>query len=113
MQRISFPPAHPGGTISTMGLMLDRPADNISTDTIPDGQAVTAVYHAGSFSGSWPSMMEITVRTELAERTLDLTVTEQNTGQVADAGGRGVASGLRAGGRSRGCADRHSVDHEG
>src|SRR6185437_2244983 len=74
-ERLSFPPAHPGGTISTMGLMLDRPADNISTDTIPDGQAVTAVYHAGSFSGSWPSMMEITVRAEMAGRTLDLTVT--------------------------------------
>jgi galactose mutarotase-like enzyme len=87
--RISFPPAHPGGTISTMGLMLDRAADNISTDTIPDGQAATAVYHAGSFSGSWPSMMEITVRTELAERTLDLTVTEQNTGQVPTPAGVG------------------------
>ena len=87
--RISFPPAHPGGTISTMGLMLDRAADNTSTDTIPDGQAATAVYHAGSFSGSWPSMMEITVRTELAERTLDLTVTEQNTGQVPTPAGVG------------------------
>src|SRR6202012_5427999 len=79
--RISFPPAHPGGTLSTMGLMLDRAADNVSTDTIPDGQAATAVYHAGSFSGSWPSTMEITVRAELAGRALDLTVTEQNTGQ--------------------------------
>jgi galactose mutarotase-like enzyme len=87
--RISFAPAHPGGTISTMGLMLDRAADNLSTDTIPDGQAATAVYHAGSFSGSWPSMMEITVRTELAERTLDLTVTEQNTGQVPTPAGVG------------------------
>jgi galactose mutarotase-like enzyme len=88
-ERLSFPQAHPGGTISTMGLMLDRPADNITTDTIPDGQAATAVYHAGSFSGSWPSMMEITVRTELAERTLDLTVTEQNTGQVPTPAGVG------------------------
>ncbi|HXS11726.1 MAG TPA: hypothetical protein VN734_03420 [Acidobacteriaceae bacterium] len=88
-ERLSFPPGHPGGTISTMGLMLDRAADNISTDTIPDGQAATAVYHAGSFSGSWPSMMEITVRTELAERTLDLTVKEQNTGQVPTPAGVG------------------------
>jgi galactose mutarotase-like enzyme len=88
-ERLSFPPARPGGTISTMGLMLDRPADNISTDTIPDGQAVTAVYHAGSFSGSWPSMMEITVRAELAGRTLDLTVMEQNTGQVPTPAGVG------------------------
>src|SRR6185437_3109194 len=52
-------------------------------------QAATAVYHAGSFSGSWPSMMEITVRTELAERTLDLTVKEQNTGQVPTPAGVG------------------------
>jgi galactose mutarotase-like enzyme len=88
-ERLSFPPGHPGGTISTMGLMLDRPADNISTDTIPDGQAATAVYHAGSFSGSWPSAMEITVRAELAERTLDLTVKEQNTGQVPTPAGVG------------------------
>jgi aldose 1-epimerase len=88
-ERLSFPPAHPGSTISTMGLMLDRPADNINTDTIPDGQAATAAYHAGSFSGSWPSMMEVTVRTELAERTLDLTVTEQNTGQVPAPAGVG------------------------
>src|ERR1700759_3883384 len=69
--------------------MLDRPADNISKDTIPDGQAGTASYHAGSFSGSWHSMMEITVRTELAECTLDLTVTEQNTGQVPTPAGVG------------------------
>lgn len=88
-ERITFPPMHPGSTISTMGLMLDRPADNISTDTIPDGQAVTAVYHVGSFSGAWPSMMDITVRAELAERTLDLTVTEQNTGQVPTPAGVG------------------------
>ncbi len=88
-ERITFPPMHPGSTISTMGLMLDRPADNISTDTIPDGQAVTAIYHAGSFSGQWPSMMDVTVRAELAERTLDLTVTEQNTGQVPTPAGVG------------------------
>lgn len=88
-ERITFPPMRPGSTISTMGLMLDRPADNISTDTIPDGQAVTAIYHAGSFSGQWPSMMEVTIRAELAERTLDLTVTEQNTGQVPTPAGVG------------------------
>lgn len=88
-QRITFPPMRPGATESTMGLMLDLPADNISTDTIPDGQAATALYHAGSFSGEWPSMMDITVRAELAERTLDLTVTEQNTGQVPTPAGVG------------------------
>lgn len=88
-ERITFPPMRPGSTISTMGLMLDRPADNVSTDTIPDGQAATAIYHAGSFAGSWPSMMDITIRVELASRTLDLTVTEQNTGQVATPAGIG------------------------
>jgi galactose mutarotase-like enzyme len=88
-QRITFPPSRPGSTLSTPGLMLDRPADNVSTDTIPDGQAVTAVYHAGSFSGAWPSMIDITVRGELSGRTLDLMVTEQNTGQVSTPAGIG------------------------
>jgi aldose 1-epimerase len=87
--RITFPPMRPGATISTMGLMLDLPSDSINTDTIPDGQAATALYHAASFSGAWPSTMEITVRAELAERSLDLTVTEQNTGQVPTPAGVG------------------------
>lgn len=87
--RMSYPPARLGGTMSTMGLMLDRPADNVSTDTIPDGQAVTAIYHVGSFSGSWPSMMDVTVRAELGERSLDLTVTVQNVGQVPTPAGIG------------------------
>jgi galactose mutarotase-like enzyme len=72
-----------------MGLLLDRQADTVSTDTIPDGRAATAVYHAGSFSGAWPSMMEITVRAELAGRAFDLTITEQNTGQVPEPAGIG------------------------
>lgn len=81
-ERITFPPSRAGNTLSTLGLLLDRPADNISTDTIPDGRSATAVYHAGSFSGEWPSMMNLTVLVELAGHTLDLTVTAQNTGQV-------------------------------
>lgn len=88
-ERITFPPARLGSTLSTMGLMLDRQADSVSTDTIPDGRAATAVYHAGSFSGAWPSMMDITVRAELAGRTFDLTITEQNTGQVPEPAGIG------------------------
>jgi galactose mutarotase-like enzyme len=88
-ERITFPASRLGSTISTMGLMLDRQADNVSTDTIPDGRAVTAAYHAGSFSGAWPSMMEVTVRAELAGRAFDLTITEQNTGQVPEPAGIG------------------------
>jgi galactose mutarotase-like enzyme len=88
-ERITFPPSRLGSTISTMGLMLDRQADSLSTDTIPDGRAATAVYHAGSFSGAWPSMMDITVRAELAGTAFDLTVTEQNTGQVPEPAGIG------------------------
>ncbi len=88
-ERITFPPSRLGNTISTMGLMLDRQADSVSTDTIPDGRAATAIYHAGSFSGAWPSMMDITVRAELAGRVFDLTITEQNTGQVPEPAGIG------------------------
>lgn len=81
-QRITFPPSRPGSTVSTLGLLLDRPADSISTDSIPDGRSATAVYHAGSFSGQWPSMIELSVLVELSGHTLDLTVTARNTGQV-------------------------------
>lgn len=88
-QRITFPPSHPGSTLSTLGLMLDRPADSITTDSVPDGQAATAVYRAGSFSGQWPSMLDITVRAELAGRALDLTISVQNTGQVPTPAGIG------------------------
>src|ERR1700761_7831413 len=87
--RITFPPSRPGSTVSTMGLMLDLPADSISTETISDGRSVTAVYHAGSFSGAWPSTMDITVRAELTGKSLDLMVTEQNTGQVPTPAGVG------------------------
>ena len=88
-QRITFPSSGPGSMTSTLGLMLDRPADNVSTDSIPDGQAVTAVYRAGSFSGAWPSIIDITVRGELSGRALDLTITEQNSGQVPTPAGIG------------------------
>ena len=88
-QRITFPPSRPGSTLSTLGLLLDRPADSITTDSVPDGQATTAVYRGGSFSGQWPSMLDITVRAELAGRDLDLTVTAQNTGQVPTPAGIG------------------------
>ncbi|HEX4156613.1 MAG TPA: hypothetical protein VHY48_13470 [Acidobacteriaceae bacterium] len=81
-QRITFPPARAGSTLSTLGLLLDRPSDSITTDSIPDGRSATAVYHAGSFSGEWPSMIELSVLVELSGRTLDLTVTARNTGQV-------------------------------
>jgi aldose 1-epimerase len=81
-QRITFPPMRPGSVFSSMGLLLDRPADNITTDNIPDGRSATALYHAGSFSGDWPSIMDVTVLAELSGRSFDLTVTAQNTGQV-------------------------------
>lgn len=88
-QRITFPPSRPGSTLSTPGLMLDRPADSITTDSVPDGQAATAVYRAGSFSGQWPSMLDVTVRAELAGRALDLTISAQNTGQAPTPAGIG------------------------
>ncbi|HVG26292.1 MAG TPA: hypothetical protein VM865_01705 [Acidobacteriaceae bacterium] len=81
-QRITFPPSRPGATVSTLGMLLDLASDNLGTDSVPEGQAVSALYHAGSFSGQWPSMTDVTIRAELAGRSFDLTVTEHNTGQV-------------------------------
>jgi galactose mutarotase-like enzyme len=81
-QRISFPAQRPGSTVSTEGLLLDRAADSVNSQSIPNGQSATAVYRAGNFNGAWPSNMDVTILIELSGHTMDLTVTAQNTGQA-------------------------------
>jgi aldose 1-epimerase len=80
-QRISFPATEPDSTVSIEGLLLNRGVDGVKSDVLPDGQSVSAVFHAGNFSGSWPSTLEINVQASLTSHDLDLTITETNTGQ--------------------------------
>ncbi|MGA7156802.1 MAG: aldose 1-epimerase [Acidobacteriaceae bacterium] len=80
-RRLSFPAENAGSNMSVEGLLLNRGADSVKSDVLPDGQSVTAVFHAGDFSGNWPSTVEVTVQAQLTAHDLDLTVTAKNTGQ--------------------------------
>jgi hypothetical protein len=97
-----FPAAEEGSTQSTGGLLLNRAADSIKSDVIPDGQYVEAAFHPGNFNNEWPSNVEVSIRAELTAHALDLTMTAKNTGQTAVPFGMGwhplftIPSGRRA-----------------
>jgi aldose 1-epimerase len=80
-RHLTFPAANGQNNVSVEGLLLNRGADSVKSDVLPDGQSVSAVFSAGDFSGSWPSTVEVTVQAELTSHDLDLTVTATNTGQ--------------------------------
>ncbi len=80
-KRLSFPAENPGSNMSVEGLLLNRAADSVKSDVLPDGQSVVAVFHAGDFSGSWLSTVDVMVEAQLTAHDLDLTVTAKNTGQ--------------------------------
>jgi aldose 1-epimerase len=80
-KRLSFPAENSGSNMSVEGLLLNRGADNVKSDVLPDGQSVVAVFHAGDFSGNWLSTVEVIVEAQLTAHDLDLTVTAKNTGQ--------------------------------
>jgi galactose mutarotase-like enzyme len=80
-KRLSFPAENAGSNMSVEGLLLNRGADSVKSDVLPDGQSVIAVFHAGDFSGNWLSTIDVTVQAQLTAHDLDLTITAQNTGQ--------------------------------
>lgn len=79
-RRLSFPALNASNQ-SVEGLLLNRGADSVKSDVLPDGQTVVADFHAGDFGGSWPSTIEVRVQAQLTSRDMDLTVTATNTGQ--------------------------------
>ena len=101
-ERLSFPAENSGSNMSVEGLLLNRAADSVKSDVLPDGQSVVAVFHAGDFSGNWLSTIEVTVEAQLTAHDLDLTVIAKNTGQVPAPFGAGwhpffaIPSGDRA-----------------
>jgi galactose mutarotase-like enzyme len=80
-KRLTFPAANARTSMSVEGLLLNRGADSVKSDVLPDGQSAQAVFHAGDFSGNWASNIEVTVLAELTAHDLDLTVTAKNVGQ--------------------------------
>jgi len=80
-RRLSFPAENAGSNMSVEGLLLNRGADSVKSEVLPDGQSIVAVFHAGDFSGNWLSTIDVTVEAQLTAHDLDLTVTAKNTGQ--------------------------------
>jgi aldose 1-epimerase len=78
---VTFPASTPGGSFSGQGLMLKRGADSVKTEVQPDGQSAQAIFHAGTFSGSLPSTVDVVVLVELSAHEVNLTVTARNTGK--------------------------------
>lgn len=75
--------------ISKGGLLLDRKADSVKTNVMPDGGQVQAVYDAGDFDGHWISSTVITTTIQLNSRALEMNVSARNTGDEAEPVGIG------------------------
>ncbi|HEX9202259.1 MAG TPA: aldose 1-epimerase [Acidobacteriaceae bacterium] len=71
------------------GLMLAEAADAASTTALPDGGQAQAVFRAEDFGAHWQSKTEVTVTVLLSSRSVDLTVTAHNAGDVAEPVGIG------------------------
>jgi aldose 1-epimerase len=79
-QIFRVPADAPGSSTSLEGLLLKRGADSVKTEVLPDGQLVDAVFQPGSFSGAWPSSLEVAVQVELEAHEINLTMTARNSG---------------------------------
>jgi aldose 1-epimerase len=80
-RQLTFPATSPRSNVSVEGLLLNRAADSIKSEVLPDGQSAVATFHAGDFSGRWSSSVDVTVLAELTSHDLDLTITAKNVGQ--------------------------------
>lgn len=73
------------------GLLLAEPADSVTSNVMPDGGEVQAVYQPGSFGDRWPSKTEVSMTILLSSRLLDLRITAKNTGTEPEPVGIGWA----------------------
>lgn len=64
--------------------MLAEQATTAGTTALPDGGQAQTVYRADDFGGHWPSKTEVAVTALLTSRTIELTVSARNTGDVAE-----------------------------
>jgi aldose 1-epimerase len=62
------------------GLILASKAENVQTQTTPDGQTVTGVIHAGNFGGYWLSQTDLNFTISLSGDAVEATITAKNVG---------------------------------
>lgn len=87
---ITLPPALVGGAgEASGGLMLGEAANSSGTAALPDGGQANASFDAGDFGSHWPSRTQVTVSVLLSSRSIELTVTAKNAGDVAEPVGVG------------------------
>jgi aldose 1-epimerase len=62
------------------GLILDRKADEVKLSSIPDGQSITGLIHAGDFGGHWLSKTDLAISVSLTGRSVEATIKATNVG---------------------------------
>jgi aldose 1-epimerase len=74
---------------SAGGLLLDRRADTVKTNIMPDGGQAQAIYDAKDFDGHWPSHTVVTTTIQLNSRAFEINIAARNTGKEAEPVGIG------------------------
>jgi aldose 1-epimerase len=78
----NFPSKNPGGRVVAIhGLITQDKAEDLQTQTTPDGQTVTGVIHAGDFGGHWLSDTDLNFTVALGGDAVDTTITAKNVGK--------------------------------
>ncbi|MEO6815944.1 MAG: hypothetical protein ABI177_04530 [Edaphobacter sp.] len=66
------------------GLLLNRRADTVKTNVMPDGGQAQAVYDVQNFDGHWISHTVVTTTVQLNSRALEMSIAAHNTGDVPE-----------------------------
>lgn len=75
--------------VSNGGLLLDRKADSMKTNVMPDGGQAQATYDAGDFGGHWISHTIVTTTVQLNSRALEMSISAHNAGDQTEPVGIG------------------------
>lgn len=63
------------------GLILASQAQDVQTQSIPDGQSLSGVIHAGDFGGHWLSQTDLNFVITLTGKGVDATIVAKNVGK--------------------------------
>jgi galactose mutarotase-like enzyme len=66
------------------GLIFKAKANDVQVKSIPDGEQVTGVIHAGDFGGHWLSKTDLEFTIRLTGDAVDIMVDAHNVGDVAE-----------------------------
>ena len=66
------------------GLLFKARANDVQVKSIPDGEQVTGVIHAGDFGGHWLSKTDLAFTIRLTGDAVDIVVDAHNVGDVAE-----------------------------